>query len=159
AIFTDAGLGMALVRREQPPTRSELQAVTGYQLLVSLVIVVGAFAVTAAVGGKAIITACMMLALPIRALRTPGILYLDRTLDFRVRVRAEVGESLAYFVWVCITAIIGWGAWSIATAVDVQAVTGALIVIRLAPTGFLAPRLSLAAVRPLFAFGGRYQAY
>jgi hypothetical protein len=52
----------------------------------------------------------MMLSLPIAPLRTPGIQYLDRVLDFSIRVRVEVGEQLAYFVWVCATALLGWGA-------------------------------------------------
>jgi hypothetical protein len=51
-LVTDGGIGMALVRREEPPTRDELRAVTGYQLCVTLTLV----AITAAIGGRAIIT-------------------------------------------------------------------------------------------------------
>jgi O-antigen/teichoic acid export membrane protein len=158
-VVTDAGIGMSLVRREQPPTRLELQAVTGYQLSVTLALVAATVAVTVALGGRAIITAVMMLSLPIGAFRTPGIIYLDRILDFRIRVRVEGGEQLAYFVWVCTTALLGWGAWSIATAIVVQYATGALLVMLLAPTGFLAPRFSFRAVKPFMAFGLRYQAF
>ena len=157
-LFSDAGIGLGVIRRAEPPTTAEMRSIVGFQLVTSAAMAAAAVAASLLIGGGALITAVMMLSLPILALRTPGLLFLDRQLDYRVRVKVEVLEVATSFVWSIALAALGFGAWSLATAVVLRAVVGAGAVIRLTPTGFIAPRLALAPVRGLLAFGARFQA-
>jgi O-antigen/teichoic acid export membrane protein len=156
-MITDAGVGESLVRREEKPTRRELQAMTGLQLLLTSVLAVGALGVSLTIGGAAPVTAVMMLSLPILSLRTPGILLLERTLDYRVRFRVEIAEALTYAVWVSVAALLGFGVWSIATAILAQGIVGAGAVIIFGPLGWMRPRLDLHSIRPLLSYGLQYQ--
>jgi O-antigen/teichoic acid export membrane protein len=155
---TDAGLGLGLVRRKESPTVREMRSVVGLQLAAASAIATVAAAVTLGIGGDARITALMVLALPLMALRTPGLIYLDRQLDFSIQVRVELIETLAYVAWAITTAALGWGAWSLASGAVVKAAVGALSVARLTPLGLIRPTLDIAAVRPLLGFGARFQA-
>ncbi len=155
---TDAGLGLGLVRRKESPTVREMRAIVGLQLAGASAIAVVAAAVALGIGGDARVTALMVLALPLLALRTPGLIYLDRQLDFSIQVRVELIETLAYVVWAITTAALGWGAWSLASGAVVKAAVGALAVARLTPLGLIRPTLDVTGVRPLLGFGARFQA-
>ena len=155
--LADSGIAMGLVRRAAAPTRQELRSITGFQLLVSVSIATFATLASLVIGGSSFVTALMAFSMPILALRTPGLVYLDRQLDYRIRVRVELGETAAYFVWVCSTAAVGWGAWSIASAVVVKAIVGVALVMRMTPLGVIWPSFRLAPIRPLLRFGLRFQ--
>jgi O-antigen/teichoic acid export membrane protein len=79
-------------------------------------------------------------------------------LDYRIRVRVEFLEVGAMFIWSVALAALGFGAWSLATALVVKSIVGAIAVIWMTPTGFIAPRFAIAPVRGLLAFGARFQA-
>jgi O-antigen/teichoic acid export membrane protein len=153
SFVSDAGLGIGLVRRPEPPTLAEMRAITGFQLLGTSLVGIGAAAIGLSLGGSGSITALMMLALPLGAFRTPALIYLDRQMQFEVKVRVEVVETLAYVTVAIALAAAGAGAWSIASATVIRVLVGNAVLTVWTPFGFKAPTLDFAAIRPLLGFG------
>ncbi len=151
------GLGYALVGRAEAPDRLELRAITGLQLLVTSAIAVVAAGVAIAVGDDALVTAVMMLALPLSAFRSPAMLLLQRRMDFRSQVKVDASEVVVNLAWAIPAAALGFGAWSLATAMVVAAAVATVVACVLSPTGFLAPSLDFARLRPILGFGLRFQ--
>jgi O-antigen/teichoic acid export membrane protein len=156
--LSSGGFGAALIRQRATPSREELEAVLGLQLLVTLALCVVVAAVGIPLGKAGAVAALMVLSLPIDATRGPTGIALERTLSYRPIMIAEVTEMLAYNVFAVAAVIAGAGVWGVAAAVVVRAVVGALILFRLGPLGFVRPRLSWARVRPIFGFGVSFQA-
>jgi lipopolysaccharide exporter len=156
--LANAGLAGALVLRPAAPERAELRAVTGLQLLVTSVVAVVAAAVAIAIGGDALVTASMMLALPLAAFRTPGLLLFQRRLDFKSQVKVEATEVIVNTAWAIAAAALGFGAWSLATALVVSAAAGTAVACIVSPAGFLAPSFRFSRVRAILGFGARFQA-
>jgi O-antigen/teichoic acid export membrane protein len=158
AFLASGGFGAALIRRARPPSREELEAVLGLQLVVTLTV----SAVVAAVGipfGKAgAIAAVMALSLAIDASRGPTGIALERTLSYRPILIAEVSETLAYNVFAIVAVAAGAGVWGVAVAVVFRAIIGAVVLATLGPLGFVRPRLSWPRIRPILAFGLSFQA-
>src|SRR3954469_2114526 len=73
SFFTDAGMAAALVRRSEEPTRADLCAVQGFQLVISLLVAAVAVGVGASFGSQGLIVGVMALSLPIATLRVPSI--------------------------------------------------------------------------------------
>ena len=96
AIVSEVGLGAGLIRRVEPPLPVELRAVAGAQLLAAIAL----FAVVSLVGlpfGRiGMVTASMIVCLPLLAFRTPGMITLERELKYSQVARIEVGEALVY---------------------------------------------------------------
>jgi O-antigen/teichoic acid export membrane protein len=157
-LLAGAGLGSALVAREEPPTRAELAALSGLQLLVTSAIVVLAVAVAAGVGDDALVTAVMVLALPFTAIRTPALLLFQRRLEFVPQVKVEIVEIVVYLAVAITLAALGLGAWSLAIATVVRALIGTLAAVALSPLGFVVPSIRLSRVRSILGFGWRFQA-
>jgi O-antigen/teichoic acid export membrane protein len=153
SFVSDAGLGIGLVRRPEPPTLAEMRAITGFQLLGASLVGLGAAAIGLLLGGSGSITALMMLALPLGAFRTPAMIYLDRQMHFEVKVRVEVVETLAYVTIAIALAAAGAGAWSIAAATVIRVLVGNAVLSLSTPFGFKMPSLDFAAIRPLLGFG------
>jgi O-antigen/teichoic acid export membrane protein len=157
-LLAGAGLGSALVGREQPPTREELRALSGLQLLLTTAMATVTSAVALAIGDDALITAVMVLALPFTAIRTPAMLLFQRRLEFLVQLKVEIAEIAVYLVVAIALAALGLGAWSLAIATVVRALTGTLAAVGLSPLGFLFPTMRPSLVRPILGFGWRFQA-
>jgi O-antigen/teichoic acid export membrane protein len=153
SFVSDAGLGVGLVRRPEPPTLAEMRAITGFQLLGTSLVGGAAAGIGLLLGGSGSITALMMLALPLGAFRTPAMIYLDRQMQFEVKVRVEVVETLAYATVAIALAAAGVGAWSIASATVISVLVGNALLSVSTPFGFKAPSLDFAAIRPLLGFG------
>ncbi len=153
-----SGLGAAMIGRAEPPTRAELRAITGLQLAVTSAVGLIAAAVASAAGGAALVTAVMMLALPLTAIRAPAMLLISRRLEFSLTVRVEITEIVVYLGCAIAGAAVGLGAWSLAGATVVRAAAGSLVAVRLSPAGVVLPTWDLPAVRGILGFGARYQA-
>ena len=69
--LADGGLGAGMVKRPEPPTRSELRTLNGIQLRLTLAICLPAIAVALSFGRTGAVTALMLLSLPLTALQTP----------------------------------------------------------------------------------------
>jgi O-antigen/teichoic acid export membrane protein len=152
------GLGYAIVGRAEPPDRPELRAITGLQLLVTSGIGIVAAAVAIGVGGDALVTAFMMLALPLSAFRSPAMLLLQRRMDFKAQVKVDASEVIVNLAWAIPAAALGFGAWSLATAMVAAAGVATAVACVLSPTGFLVPSLGFSKLRPILGFGLRFQA-
>jgi O-antigen/teichoic acid export membrane protein len=157
-LLAGAGLGSALVGRQEPPTRAELRALSGLQLVLTTSIATVAASVAVGIGDDALVTAVMVLALPFTAIRTPAMLLFQRRLEFLVQLKVEIAEIVVYLVVAITLAILGMGAWSLAIATVVRALTGTIAAVTLSPLGFLVPSIRPSVVRPILGFGWRFQA-
>jgi O-antigen/teichoic acid export membrane protein len=156
-VLSSGGLGAALVRLKDAPTRRDLQSLFGFQLLVTaaagaLIAVIGAFCGLA--GGLA---AVMALSLPIDAFRVPSAVMAERVLAFKVIARAEVAEIAAYSVVAIAAVAVGLGAWGVAGATVVRALVGSAVLIKQGNVGLIAPRLSRAFLRVTAKLGLTFQ--
>jgi O-antigen/teichoic acid export membrane protein len=156
--LSEAGLGAGLIRRPEPPERQELQAVTGLQFGVTtgLAFLVGT--VAAQFGEIGWVTALMVSSTPLIALQLPGRILLERSLSYRPLAVVEVSQVCVYYTWAIGLALADWGVWALATATIARAASGAVVMARVSPVGVIRPRLSWNSVRPLLAFGLRFQA-
>jgi O-antigen/teichoic acid export membrane protein len=156
-VLSAAGLGAQLISRAEPPTIRELRAVTGVQLSISSAIAVVAAATCVAVGGDALATAVMMIALPITAIRWAPTMLFSRRMEFSRTVRIEITEIVSYLVVAIGLAVLGFGVWSLAIATVTRSVLGAIVAVRISPAGFVRPTWDPETIRPMLAFGARFQ--
>jgi O-antigen/teichoic acid export membrane protein len=154
----DGGIGAGLIRRREPPELADLRAMSAVQVLISLPLAIITALSALAIGGAALVTAVMVASLPLVALRTPGYITLSRRLDYRRLAVVEITETVAYVAWSVTAAFLGAGVWALASATVVRALVGAIVMGVIAPHGMLLPRWSRPRVRPLLAFGARFQA-
>jgi O-antigen/teichoic acid export membrane protein len=156
--ISDGGLGAALIRRERPPEREDLEALNGLQLTAAVAVALGSFAVAAALGGHALLVAAIVATLPVSLLKTPSVVVLERRLAYRTVATVDVVEAVSFYVCALATVGAGLGVWGIAIAAAVRALVGAAVMLRIGPIGLLRPRWSRDRVRPLLAFGAQLQA-
>jgi O-antigen/teichoic acid export membrane protein len=159
AVFSDGGLGAALIRSAVPADHALLREIFGLQLAVSTVLFGCICAVAVPFfGTPGAVTALMALALPLGALDTPAKIMLERRLEYRILARAEVLQAVVYYVWAVTTVSLGAGVWGLATAAVVRVLSIAVILYRATPDLFVWPAFSLGRVRPLLRFGVGFQA-
>ena len=156
--LSDGGVGQALIRRPEPPTKSELQALVAFQFGLDMILLVGVGLVMLPFGLLGQVTTVIVLSLPLGAFRTPSYILYERRLDYRPMAIVEIVETGVYYAWAIATISIGWGVWGLATAFVVRAAAGLTLLLILLPEGRVAPVPSWAKVRPLLSFGFRYQA-
>lgn len=152
------GFSAALIRRREPPTRPELEAVFGMQLAIAAVIALGVTAAALPAGDDGLVVATMAASVPLVVLRTPSLIVLERRVEYRVIATADVLEGLVYYAWAVATVAAGMGVWGMATAVVARAVVGTATMIVAGPMKLVRPRWAWSHVQPLLAFGIKYQA-
>ena len=157
-VVFDGGLGASLMRRPREPTVEELRNVLAVQLAGALVVTTAVAAAGVWLGEAGTVAAVMMLALPIIALRGPGVVLLERRLTYGPVAAVEVGEVVAYYGWAVVTVALGFGIWGLATASIVKALVGTVTLLRLVPGALLRPAVSWERIRALFGLGIRIQA-
>ena len=81
SLLADGGLGAGLIRRAEPPAVEELQALTGFQLGVTVGLALVTAAVAAPFGEAGRVTALMVWSLPLAMLQIPGRILLERSLS------------------------------------------------------------------------------
>jgi O-antigen/teichoic acid export membrane protein len=158
SFVTDAGLGAVLIRRDNPPTARDLRTLLTVPLLgVALCSVVIA-ALAPMLGGAGGVILVMCLSLLVRAVRGPGIVLLERDLDYRSVVVVEVTDAVAFYLWAVPAVLLGWGVWGPATATIAQAAVGTLVLLSRAPSTPRRPlldwRLARRLLRASLAFQG-----
>jgi O-antigen/teichoic acid export membrane protein len=156
--LANSGIGEGLMTRREPPTRDELKAVTGFQL--SVATAVGGIAAGVAIAAlqDGVVTAFMMLALPLTAYRTPAMLTLQRRLAFGSTVTVEIVETIVYLSFAIGGAAAGLGAWSLAGGTVLRYGVGTIVAVVLSGAGFLVPNLVLSRLRRIIGFGIKFQA-
>jgi O-antigen/teichoic acid export membrane protein len=152
------GFGAALIRREETPSRLELEAVLGVQLGLTALVTCLAFALGASFGRDGLVVATMVASLPCMVLRTPSLVVLEQRLRYREIAIADVIEAFVYYAWACGAVLLGFGVWGLATGVVARAMAGSVAVTALGPVGLVLPRWSWRTVRPIVGFGARFQA-
>lgn len=157
-LFSDGGLGASLIRGESPPMRDDLRAVLGFQMVAAVILATAVAGAAVVAGRTGAVTAIMMAALPLIAVRTPSLIVLERDLNFAPLVKVEVAEQLAYYGWAITTVVLGAGVWGLATASIAKALFGTAILLRVSPISRLTPLFSMRRLRPMLSFGVRFQA-
>jgi O-antigen/teichoic acid export membrane protein len=138
--FADGGLGAAMVRRPESPTRAELRTLNGIQLTLALAVCLPAAGIALGFGRTGAVTALMVLSLPITALQGPGRITLTRTMRYDRQVAADVGSQVTSQVLTVVAVVLGAGVWGLAGGVVLRAV-GATVLICMLSTGFQMPSL------------------
>ena len=156
--LSDGGVGTALIRRAEPPDRSELQALVGFQLGLDLLLVLGTAIVMFPFGLLGQVTTVVVVSLPFGAVRAPAYIIYERRLNYRPMAIVELAETTAYYVWAIVTISLGWGVWGLATAAVVRATLGSTLLLALLPQARVLPVPSYTKIQALLGFGFRYQA-
>jgi O-antigen/teichoic acid export membrane protein len=156
--LTEGGLGAALIRGAQPPTRRQLAAVNGLQFAATLAVAALVAAAAVPFGTDGLVVATMVASLPIAILKAPSIVALDRRLEYRVIATVDIVEALVFYGWALATVALGMGVWGMATGAVVRALVGTALMARLGPVGLVRPRWDWPAVRPMVSFGAKVQA-
>jgi O-antigen/teichoic acid export membrane protein len=157
-LVSDGGLGAALIRGDHHPSRRAFEQLLGLQLLVSLVLTAAAFAVAPVFGRTGWVVACMTSTCCVAVFGTSSSIDLERNLMFRRLATCDVVGSVAYLGWAIVAAVLGAGAWALASAKIFQVVVGTIVVVWLAHVRVVRPRPGLDAIRALLPFGVRFQA-
>ena len=89
----DGGVGTALIRRPEPPTKSELQALVAFQFGLDLLLVVGIGLVMLPFGLLGQVTTVIVISLPLGAFRAPSYILYERRLNYRPMAIVEVVET------------------------------------------------------------------
>lgn len=158
-LLADGGIGAALIRGREEPDRADLEALLATQLTIGFLVVAVAAALALPVGTTAgRVVPIMALAVPLTALRSPGLVTLERQLSYRPLALVEVAETVAYYAWAIVTvAVFHLGVWGLATAMLVRASVGSVGTGIAAGHIGLRPRPSWARTRRLLTFGLRFQ--
>lgn len=156
-LFCDGGLGAGLIRREEPPTREELSALSALQVSLSLLLSGTIAAVAPFTGHAGVVTAVIVLSAPLLVLQIPARIVLERELRFDRVARVEVVQVLVFNVWAVTLVLLGAGVWGLATAPVVRSVVGLVLMTRASPVGTPFPHFSWARSRSFLHFGMRFQ--
>jgi O-antigen/teichoic acid export membrane protein len=156
--LADGGIAAALIRRHEPPSRADLKAFLGLQLALTTVLVVLIGAAMLPLGEIGVITAVMVLSLPVTVLCVPGSILLERQLNYRTPAAVDLVSTIAYYAWALPTVMLGWGVWALASGGIVRTLVGTAFFLGVFPAGRMLPSPSWKRVRPLLGFGFRYQA-
>lgn len=155
--LVNAGLGIALIREREEPSRRDLAAVSALQLGVAGVVFLIALAVSPLLGIAGPVTALMLGSLMFSAVKVPGIVMLERRLRYRPILLADIGEAASFVIVSVALALAGWGPTGVGLAALARGAVGALTITLLSPVGFVLPRPSLARVRAMVGFGANVQ--
>jgi O-antigen/teichoic acid export membrane protein len=155
--LADGGVGVSLIRQDEPPTRADLKALLAFQLGLSTTLALGISAVLIPFGTLGQVTALMVAALPLMAVRVPGVILLERQLSYRPFAAVEIVETIVYYVWAIVLVEEGWGVWALASGYLVRVFVGSVFLLCLVPSSRMLPSPSWARVRTLLGFGFRYQ--
>ena len=158
SLVADGGLGAALIRRVEPPTAKEYEALMGLQLTVASVITVGAAAIGAQFGKVGLVTAVMVSSMPLVALQFPGRIDFERSLTYRPLAVIEIAQVVSYQVAAIGLVIAGLGVWGVAIATVLMRAVAAVVMCFVSPLGLVRPRFSWRGIRPLVGFGLSFQA-
>jgi len=156
--LADGGLGAGMVRRREPPTRTELRTLNGIQLALALAFCIPAAAIALGFGQTGAVTAIMLCSLPITMLQTPGRIVLYRDMKYDRQLVIDFGAQATYQVFCVVSVALGAGVWGLATGSIVRAVVGTVL------TAMLGIGLGVPSLRgwrkygSLVRFGLKFQA-
>jgi O-antigen/teichoic acid export membrane protein len=157
-VLADGGLGAGMVRRPEPPTRSELRTLNGIQLALTLAVCLPAVVVAFGFGRTGAVTAIMIVSLPITLLQTPGRIMLARDMRYDRQIVVDFGAQASFQIFSVVAVFLGAGVWGLATGSIVRAVVGTVLTAALS-IGLQAPSLrGWRGYKGLIRFGLTFQA-
>ena len=157
-ILANGGFASGLVRRPEEPDHASIAAMQGFQVALTLVLVVLVAAIGLPLGGAGAVAAFMVLALPISVLGVPLVVYGQRRLLYEKLARAEIAEGAAYAVLTIILVVAGLGIWGVAIATVARAFVGVWVLRRTMGVPLVGPRWNWSLVKPMLGFGFSFQA-
>jgi O-antigen/teichoic acid export membrane protein len=156
--LADGGLAAALIRREEKPKTHELRTLTGIQLAITSTVSVIAVAIALQFGEAGMIASVMIVSLPLSSFQIAGRVVLIRELAFAKTSLTDALALVAFYVWSITTAVLGAGAWSMATGTVVRALVATIALVALSPVGWLWPSIRrFRELMPAVRFGLRFQ--
>ena len=156
--LAEGGIGSGIIRRPQPPVRSELRTLSGIQLAIALAICVPAGLIALGFGRTGTVTAIMVASLPITTLQMPGRVVLNRAMRFDRLVMADFIAQASFYTFSVTAVALGAGVWGFASGTVVRAAVATVLIASLS-IGFLMPSLrGWRAFGELARFGLRFQA-
>lgn len=156
--IASGGLAASLIKQEGRVDRSDLRAMFGFQLLITTAFTAAVAATAIRLGEAGLVAAVMVSSLIIDTMRAPNGVLLERRLEYRPIVRAEVAETLAWNGWAVAAVLAGMGVWGVATAQVFRAVVGATFLIASGPVGLIVPKWSWKRTRAMLSLGVKFQA-
>ena len=157
-LVSDGGLGAALIRGDHAPTPRVLGQLLALQLLIALVLTAVSVGIAPLFGRTGWVVALMTSTACVTVFGVASTIHLERNLCFDRLATIDVAGSVAYLVTAIPAAALGAGVWALAGGCVVQVLVGTALALTLAPVRVLRPRRGLDSVRPLLAFGARFQA-
>ena len=156
--LADGGLGSGMVRRAEPPTRTELRTLNGIQLVIASAIFFPIALFALRFGQTGAVTALMIVAIPISTLQTPGRVVLARTMKYDRQAAVDSTSQAGFYVSAVTAVMLGAGVWGLAAGTIVRALVGTILT-ALVSIGFLLPSLrGWRGFGSLIAFGLKFQA-
>jgi O-antigen/teichoic acid export membrane protein len=157
AFLASGGLGAALVRQPGKLARYDLRVVFGFQLAVTTLVAAVVTAVGAPLGQAGALAAIMTWSVVIDSGRAPTALPLEREMDYRLVLQAEIIEVIAWNVFAIAAVAAGFGVWGVAAAQIVRALAGYMALTLRGPVGFLMPWFDWKRTRELLSLGVKFQ--
>ena len=145
--LADGGLGAGMIRRPQPPTRSELRTINGIQLVLALALCIPGVVIALGFGRTGAVTAIMIASLPITMLQTPGRIMLARDMRYDRQLAVDFGAHASFQLFSVVAVALGAGVWGLATGSIVRATVGTLLTAALSIGFTCAVPARLAGVR------------
>ena len=126
AFLASGGLGAALVRQPGKLARYDLRVVLGFQLAITILVATTVTVVGVPLGQAGALAAIMTWSLVIDSGRAPTAIPLEREMDYRLVLQAEVIEVIAWNGFAVAAVAVSFGVWGVAAAQIVRALTGSL---------------------------------
>jgi polysaccharide transporter, PST family len=158
SLLADGGLGAALIRRVEPPTTIEYEALMGLQLTVTCGVTLVAAAIGSFLGTVGMVTAVMVGSMPLVAFQFPGRIDFERSLQYRQLAVVEIVQVVTYQGSAILLVVAGLGVWGLAASTVIMRAVAAVVMCWVSPLGLVRPRLSWHDIRPLLGFGVSFQA-
>jgi O-antigen/teichoic acid export membrane protein len=156
--LASGGLAASLIKREGGIDTSDLRAMLGFQLVITTAFTAGVAVAAIPLGKPGLVAAVMVSSLIIDTMRAPNGILLERRLEYRLIVRAEVVETVAWNGWAVAMVLAGMGIWGVATAQVFRAIVGAAFLTANGPAGVLFPLWSWTRTRAMLSLGVKFQA-
>jgi O-antigen/teichoic acid export membrane protein len=158
ALLSDGGIGAGFIRGSVTPKRADLRALVGIQLVLLTTLAAASVAIASVSGRTGVVTALLMVPLPLTAFRTPAMVLLERTLNYRAIARCEVAEAVVFQTFAVGLAASGLGNIGVALAATPRTVVGTVLILRACREGRVAPSLRWSRLKGLVSFGAQFQA-
>jgi len=157
--LSDGGIASALVRQEGRIERRTLEAILGFQLMLTIAVAALVTAIGVPLGEAGALGALMVWSLVFDTGRMPNSIVLEREMSYRLVLQTEIIETIVWNVWAVVAVLLGAGVWGVATAQPARAGVAYVMLSMRGPNGFVRPRWDWSRVRPLLGFGLKFQGF